>query len=372
MTSCLSPKTITVRDSQGREMSHTIACRNCPPCSDFRKRQIAGQLLAEKTTSKDSYMVTLTYRTEGEGMRPYQFDYRTVQLFLKRLRKNNPQLKIRFACFGEKGEKRARVHWHLAIFTNPTEGKTYFPIQWGKAQEDGRQWIPEWPHGHINVLPLTNENARYTAKYAVKDAIGNKAAERWRFSAGRALGTDYIVDYAKRIAKMGAYPHNFRYSIDGITTPDGKKMWFFFMNKSLKRHFMRAYTETYRELWGKEPPGPTVEDYYVNHVDPDVPQDFRPAFQWTRYSKPWEDFMFEDYNLKEYFTNPIHVVEHQGLPLAIEIDKDENEAILTSEDETWRVSRTVGERLLRNSKPKSVVRREEPFRARNAPPKRKP
>jgi hypothetical protein len=360
-TSCLRPSKITNYDPQGRPFQVTVGCRNCRPCRDHQKRIRAGQLLAEMKTNREAYMVTLTYRTEGEGMNPHEFNYKTVQLYMKRLRKNYPDYEFRFAIFGERGEKKQRVHWHQTLFINPRkEGVPLFP--WPTADHNDRRWLPEWPHGHINVKPLTRENATYSCKYAVKDLNNLSQNERPRQSAGRALGTDYIRDYAIRMVEAGIKPKNWRYKIDGITTQNGEKTWEWHMPPSLRKHFITTYRQAWRDRWGEEPRVELIEDYFMDEIDPTEPMDFRPSFRHTAYIEPWVEFSNSPSKLQEWFDNEIRQGNYQGIPLAVEHDGEHS--ILTSETDTWRVARATGEQVERALTNITRTSRGEAFRDR--------
>ena len=349
--SCLQPVKIIVNDAQGRPLQTTVSCRNCRPCMDHHKRKKAGQLLAEMKTSERAHMVTLTYRDKGTGMRPHEFHYTDVQLFMKRLRRNNPNIKFRFACFGELGSKKLRVHWHLTLFECKFDDKPYIPWEFPSHDANGRTWIDEWPHGHINVKPLTKDTAIYACKYAVKDLNKLSHNEPPRQSAGEALGASYVKDWARRMAIAGAHPKAWTYKIDGIAKLKKTDEAFDWpMTEALKKHFQETYTETYEATHGKMPTIELFEKFTENEIDPTIPMDFRPSFRHSTYIEPWVEFSDNEAKLQSYFENEIKMGTYQGIPLSIE--HTETETILTSETETWRVDHEKGrlvERTLRNA-----------------------
>lgn len=171
----------------------SVACGQCPTCQAGRKNDWSGRLIAEAKTSKQVYFLTLTYKKE-----PEDYQYRDVQLALKRLRidlnRHHGEKTVRFFCVGERGNKKGRIHWHVLLF---------FKVPHHIARTKPGQLWEYWPHGwtSIDLVPQDDvvRRVRYCAKYAVK-TVGNDKSCRLRCSLNPAIGGDYVEQFARDAA----------------------------------------------------------------------------------------------------------------------------------------------------------------------------
>ena len=89
-----------------------VPCGKCIACLHNKRSDWQFRLRQEHKASKSSMFVTLTYRRkflpEGGSL-----SKRDLQLFLKRLRKKDESVKIRYYAVGEYGSQRKRAHYHL-------------------------------------------------------------------------------------------------------------------------------------------------------------------------------------------------------------------------------------------------------------------
>lgn len=223
---CLTPGRIRLKD---REVD--VACRNCEECRRARLRSWTGRILAEMQTAADTWFVTLTYGGGYDAEVAYRLDYRDVQLFLKRLRKDG--FRFRFVAVGEYGGKRNRAHWHLMIFwedrvpTVPMNER--FNWQW---------W--SWGLAQCERPRSGQASAAYIMQYLDKDAID----ARMKFSTRPALGTQYLLEYARRHAREGValFAAGNVFTIPGNTRSNGKLFYYpVEKDRSIYTAMIRAY-----------------------------------------------------------------------------------------------------------------------------------
>jgi len=142
-----------------------LPCGKCLGCRMENARNWAIRCMHEAELHEDNCMVTLTYDEEhipkGGGLKPDD-----VSLWMKRLRKNFPERKIKFFLAGEYGEQLKRPHYHVLLFDID------FRPEFVYNETDTRPSLDElratWPYGHVHVAPLTFETASYVARYCLK------------------------------------------------------------------------------------------------------------------------------------------------------------------------------------------------------------
>lgn len=195
---CLTPITVR-RDAAGYRTK--VRCGRCQGCQVSRQTSWSLRLLAEAQSHPYARFLTLTYREESL---PPALDYRDIQLFLKRWRKNFPGV-IRFFCSGEYGTRTKRPHWHLMIFTTPRP-----PVDLGL----GSVIHPEWDKGFCFVGALSLQSALYTAKYALKNPVKGEPSVHG-MSRRPGLGLPYFTmlgrHYAERVPFIEQVPNTIKF-----------------------------------------------------------------------------------------------------------------------------------------------------------------
>ena len=138
--------------------------------------------MQEDKVSLSSHFITLTYDTKNLKLTKNGFmnlDKRDIQLFMKRLRKDN-KTKIKYYLCGEYGGKTNRPHYHVLIFN--VDLKT---IQ------------PNWNQGQIHYGQVAEASVGYTLKYMAKPTKVplHKNDDRQReFSLmSKGLGKSYLT-----------------------------------------------------------------------------------------------------------------------------------------------------------------------------------
>lgn len=150
-----------------------LACGQCWGCRLERSRQWAVRCMHEAQLYPQNSFNTLTY--DEHHVPPGQdLIYRDFQLFMKRLRKNNPHKKIRFYMAGEYGEQRGRPHFHACLFNHDfnNDKQHYKKSPSGAPLYTSPTLTKLWPKGLATTGALTFETAAYTARYIMKKITG--------------------------------------------------------------------------------------------------------------------------------------------------------------------------------------------------------
>lgn len=101
-----------------------------------------------------------------------------LQLFMKRLRKQHPDDRIRFFACGEYGSKSARPHYHLIVFglhLDLDDLTFYKKSGLGYNYMNSKSIAKIWPYGYNVVAPVTWESCCYVARYMMKKIKGEGA-----------------------------------------------------------------------------------------------------------------------------------------------------------------------------------------------------
>lgn len=124
-------------------------------------------------------------------------NYEDLQKFWKRLRKANPDEKIKYFAAGEYGSRFHRPHYHSIIFNCP----------------DRSSIEALWPHGYTHIGDVNEASIYYTLKYAIKkagkeiwdDPDDDRKPEKACMSQGLGLSfiTPEMVQYYKNNLDAG-------------------------------------------------------------------------------------------------------------------------------------------------------------------------
>lgn len=180
-----------------------LPCGKCIGCRLERSRQWAIRIMHESSLHEESCFVTLTYNDEylpSNG----SLVLNDFQKFMKRLRMEFKDKKIRFFHCGEYGGKLGRPHYHVCIFGiafndrvcyNNGEGVVYASPTLSKL----------WPFGFSSVGELSFESASYVARYITKKITGDKAIEHYSnydFDTGE-IYSEKIPEYCTMSRRPG-------------------------------------------------------------------------------------------------------------------------------------------------------------------------
>lgn len=170
-----------------------VPCGQCIGCRMEYSRQWAIRCVHEASLYDENCFLTLTYDDEhlpkNESLVKEDF-----QLFMKRLRKNNPDSKIRFLMCGEYGTEKKRPHYHACIFNFNFKDR----VVWSR-KKDVTLYVSEelnktWKKGYCIIGNVTFQSARYITDYIIpkfksdpirtKEYYGEKVPEYLTMSRG--------------------------------------------------------------------------------------------------------------------------------------------------------------------------------------------
>lgn len=185
-------------------------CGSCYNCRLNRARDWTIRTIHEYSSLefRNTFMYFITFTYDNAHIEDNNLDYRHIQLFMKKLRKNYPNDKLKYLCVGEYGFKTGRKHFHMIIFgfKNKVNYKLLHQL---------------WQYGNIDVDLVRNYSAiSYLLKYAFKDyKISKKeylADGRTPplFRCSKSFGKEYAVDNLDQMMKDGFISHNnYKYRI---------------------------------------------------------------------------------------------------------------------------------------------------------------
>lgn len=118
---CITPITVLKNTRKVRswaKIAQEVPCGKCPACLARRSTQWSFRLWQHLKVSKTSVFLTLTYSDENLPVTAngrYTLLKRDLQLFMKRLRKQNER-KVKYYACGEYGSHTHRPHYHMLLF----------------------------------------------------------------------------------------------------------------------------------------------------------------------------------------------------------------------------------------------------------------
>lgn len=239
-----------------------VNCNVCEGCLERRKSGFATRSLLESTLHQHNCVLTLTYDEAhlpmaGNGpfstLRP---DH--LKAFMKRLRREFPNIPILQMACGEYGGLNQRAHYHVILNGIDFKDKQFYKT----SRRGSPQYISEtlsrlWPFGLATVGIFSFEAARYTAGYILKKP-----------RIGARKGTD---EYAKRVRhhygvpEFGTgelivrHPEFASYS----TRPAIALNW-------IKRFVNDVYPKDSLHVDGRQYPVPEYFDSYLDRTDPEM------------------------------------------------------------------------------------------------------
>jgi hypothetical protein len=188
-----------------------FGCGQCLACRINRRRVWTHRIMLEQTQHSESSFVTLTYNDENYPL-DHSVSPRTLQLFLKRLRKKWPH-PLRYFAVGEYGEQTFRPHYHAALFGYATcaESATRYNRHGEVACcNQCRILHNAWGLGLIHSTTLCTESAAYTAGYVTKKLtnpdnpkLEGRLPEFARMSLKPGLGYDAMHQLAHVLMTHG-------------------------------------------------------------------------------------------------------------------------------------------------------------------------
>lgn len=160
------------------DMPVDLPCGQCIGCRLERSRQWAMRCVHEASLYDASCFVTLTY--DDEHLPEFgSLRKRDFQLFMKRLRKEFSDERIRFFHCGEYGGVTARPHYHALLFGFDFPDKVVWTTRSGLPVWRSSILERLWPVGLSEIGSVTFESAAYVARYIVKKVTGEAAEDHY-------------------------------------------------------------------------------------------------------------------------------------------------------------------------------------------------
>ena len=131
-------------------------------CLSRKRQEWLFRLQQELKVSETCYFVTLTYDNEHlkyNSTNDAILCKDDVQKFMKRLRKQWKEHKLRYFLCGEYGKNTYRPHYHIILFNAPEDhSPNHFKL--------ANQIEKSWQKGHVDILDDVKGAAlNYAAKY---------------------------------------------------------------------------------------------------------------------------------------------------------------------------------------------------------------
>lgn len=164
--------------------SYIIPCGHCIGCRLDYSRSWADRMMLELEDTKKAVFLTLTYNNENltiltdneTGVDVPTLNKRDCQLFMKRLRKEYGEFKLRFFLAGEYGDKTKRPHYHCIIF-GLSLGDIGDIVYFGKNELGDNYYISKkleriWNKGFVLAADVSWKTCAYVARYVTKKVNG--------------------------------------------------------------------------------------------------------------------------------------------------------------------------------------------------------
>ena len=198
---CRGP--ITVKPSE-LHPPYTIPCGQCLHCRIDRRDQFVARALLENLSNPFGQMLTLTFDDAGldafyeHGPRYLFRNFRNAVAQRER-RMGNP-LQFRAVGVTELGGTTGRPHIHALCWNHLNT--SYDGTPYKKDLPRPRFQIPQWPHGHVDFLPMSAKSCGYVAKYVTDFNRKRETDKLDVFHVCRpALGREGLALYIAELAK---------------------------------------------------------------------------------------------------------------------------------------------------------------------------
>lgn len=157
----------------------SVECGQCVGCRFTKVEHKGLRCLHESQMHQYNSFLTLSY-SDDHLPDDYSVHLRTLQLFMKRLRKMLNRSNIRFYGCGEYGDTTDRPHYHVLLFGEDFHADREFikNTPFGPLYRSPRL-EKVWPYGHAWIGSVTPQSARYVAGYVMKKMTGERAESHY-------------------------------------------------------------------------------------------------------------------------------------------------------------------------------------------------
>lgn len=160
------------------DMPVTLPCGQCIGCRLEKSRQWAIRCVHEAKLYEQNCFITLTY-AGNKLPRKGSLVKAHFQKFMKRLRINFPDQKIRYFHCGEYGDKKKRPHYHAILFNFDFEDRVPWKKHNGFQYYTSQTLSKIWGKGFVTVCDTSFETAAYVARYVTKKITGERAEQHY-------------------------------------------------------------------------------------------------------------------------------------------------------------------------------------------------
>lgn len=157
----------------------SLPCGQCMGCRLERSRQWAVRCMHEASLHEDNCFITLTYddsHLPSDG----SLNKRHFQLFIKSLRQEFSDVRIRYYQCGEYGDLLARPHYHACLFGFDFSDKCLWKVVNGQRLYLSDTLARIWGKGFCTIGALTFESAAYVARYCTKKITGKRSEDHYQ------------------------------------------------------------------------------------------------------------------------------------------------------------------------------------------------
>lgn len=228
-----------------------VPCGQCLECRIQSARTWADRCVLEAKDSHYNFFVTLTYDDDSYPVNG-SLSKRDYQLFIKRLRKRFPDIKIRYLLCGEYGDQTLRPHYHMILFNCPLDDlSTQF-----KVRENGRLVTRSKPNnnnlfysklihecwqykGMISVGYFSYDTAAYISQYVTKKVNPKNKVMYEKLG----LVPEFLAMSNGIAKKFAEDKDDLLYSLDKIVIAEGGSAHL----SSVPRYFDKKFIEKYGE-----------------------------------------------------------------------------------------------------------------------------
>lgn len=258
---------------QSTGMPLQVPCGHCLECRLKKAKMWSMRCVHEAKYHKASCFLTLTY---DEDHVPYNngiktLEYKDVQLFMKRLRKelDKQGIKVRYFCSAEYGDGKRdekgrligtkpkyRPHYHMILYGFSPDDIKFFDNSYSGLPIYRSKFLEEkWKCGMVFVGTVTEMSAGYVARYTLEKFAQKEEGfydyrekEAIRMSRRNGIGYNWIVDNFENVAQVGfividnikhAIPRFYRNVIEKLNP---FRAWL------LKRRLVKLAKKKYKEL----------------------------------------------------------------------------------------------------------------------------
>lgn len=176
-----------------------VPCGNCKGCLLDRKKQKSKRILQESKLHNYIFFATLTYNNENYKNKIEECK-RDLQLFIKRIRKN--QVKLRYYAVCEKGNQTKRNHFHIIIWSDeePKDNEKITTREKLKKYKTIKFINKNWGMGFTTAEQITKKDiakvGAYVSNYVMKKKENTKLIDYYSKGIGlQAENINYLNEH---------------------------------------------------------------------------------------------------------------------------------------------------------------------------------